>query len=91
MLYQIEKKYQQLEKYTDLPNMNIRFNIILYFEEFYNFLTRINEDNFTEKELLKYVEIGNTISLFFVLNGMTCINTKIIPGDNKDLYLNNFL
>ncbi len=21
---------------------------------------------------------------------MTCINTKIIPGDNKDLYLNNF-
>ncbi len=34
-----KKKYQQLEKYTDLPNMNIRFNIILYFEEPYNFLS----------------------------------------------------
>ena len=90
MLYQVEKKNQQLEKYSELPNMNIRFNIIYYFEEYYNFLSRIDENNFTDKELLKYVEIGNTISLFIVLNGMNNINTKIIPGENKELYLDNF-
>ena len=87
LLYQIEKNNQNLQSYKDLPYLNVQFNIIYYFEKFSEFL--LKDGNISDKELIKYVEIGNTISLFIVINGLKQIKTSFMIGNNIEFCINN--
>ena len=82
LLYRFESSFQILDKLmnTNLKKLSVPFPISHYIGVFTKFLSQ-NKKEYTDKEFIELIEIGNTISLYITINGLT--TTKISNNDIK--------
>ena len=82
LLFQFESSFQFLDKLmnVNLKKISVPFPISHYIGVFAKFLSQSNKE-YTDKEFMELIEIGNTISLYITINGLT--TTKISNSDIK--------
>ena len=70
LLYKFESSFQRLDKLINpLKMLIVPFPIHQYIGVFAKFLANKNE--YQDKEIINLIEIGNTISLYITINGLT--------------------
>jgi hypothetical protein len=87
LLYKFENSFQALSKVNEIPleQIKVPFPISQYLGIFGKFLSDYNKD-YTEKELIQLIEIGNTISLYITINGLSTTSlTKNIINNNSEI------
>ena len=89
LLYKFDSSFQKLSKVITNPLMpiNVPFPIVYYIGVFAKFLSNYNK-NYTKKEIIQLIEIGNTISLYITLNGLS--TTSLSRNDINNNSENNF-
>jgi len=89
LLYKFDSSFQKLSKVITNPLMpiNVPFPIVYYIGVFAKFLSNYNK-NYTKKEIIQLIEIGNTISLYITLNGLS--TTSLSRNDINNNNENNF-
>ena len=72
LLYNFVYIFQRLDKVNKNPLIPIKvpFSIAHYIGVFAKFLSDYNK-NFSKKEIIQFIEIGNTISLYITINGLS--------------------
>ena len=89
LLYKFESSFQLLDKLmnTKLKKLYVPFPISHYIGVFAKFLSQNNKE-YSDKELIDLIEIGNTISLYITINGLTstsCSNNDI-KSNSENMY-----
>ena len=88
LLHKFESSFQDLEKLSaNLKKIVVPFPISHYIGVFAKFLSQSKKE-YTDKEFIDLIEIGNTISLYITINGLTttkCSNTDI-KSNSHNLY-----
>ena len=88
LLHKFESSFQDIEKLnSNLKKITVPFSIEHYIGVFAKFLSQ-NKKEYTDKEFIDLIEIGNTISLYITINGLTttkCSNTDI-KSNSHNLY-----
>ena len=89
LLYNFEYIFQRLDKVNKNPlsQIGVPFPISQYIGVFAKFLSNYNK-NYTKKEIVQFIEIGNTISLYITINGLS--TTSISYNDINNNSENNF-
>ena len=89
LLYNFEYIFQRLDKVNKNPlsQIGVPFPISQYIGVFAKFLSDYNK-NYTRKEIIQLIEIGNTISLYITINGLS--TTSISYNDINNNSENNF-
>ena len=82
LLYKFESSFQLLDKLMDfnLKKLKVPFPISHYIGVFAKFLSK-SEKEYTDKEFIELIEVGNTISLYITINGLT--STSLSNIDTK--------
>ena len=71
LLYKFESSFQMLDKLDcKLKQINVPFPISHYIGVFAKYLS-LNDKEYSDKELIDLIEIGNTISLYVTINGLS--------------------
>ena len=89
LLYKFESSFQLLDKLMNisLKKLYVPFPISHYIGVFAKFLSQ-NKKEYTDKEIIDLIEIGNTISLYITINGLT--TTKLsnidITSNSQNMY-----
>ena len=89
LLYKFESSFQLLDKLGDssLKKSYVPFPISHYIGVFAKFLS-LNDKEYTDKEFIDLIEIGNTISLYITFNGLTTttISKSDIKSNSQNMY-----
>ena len=80
LLYKFESSFQILSKVGNNPlkNKHVPYPISYYIREFTNFLLK-NEIEYNDEQFINLIEIGNTISMYITINGLS--TTRISKED----------
>ena len=86
MLYKFENSFQTLGKSIQNPleQIKVPFPISQYIGIFGKFLSDYNKD-YTKKELIQLIEIGNTISLYITINGLSTTSLSKSTINNSEI------
>ena len=89
LLYKFESSFQLLDKLinTKLKKLFVPFPISHYIGVFAKFLSQ-NDKEYTDKEFIDLIEIGNTISLYITINGLTSTSCSAndITSNSENMY-----
>ena len=91
LLYKLESNFQKQVKLmsSSLQALQVPFPFSLYINYFSDFLKNYHEKNetYTDSEIIKLIEIGNTISLYIAINSLKSVSySKNDIKNNSELY-----
>ena len=89
LLYKFESSFQNMNKVNNNPlkQITVSFPISHYIGDFAKFLSNYDKE-YSKKEFIQLIEIGNTISLYITINGLS--TTSLSKNDINNNSENNF-